>query len=79
MSLRRAAGSPPIITVAEPLAIIPGPPGTQLGSTQGTVVSVTRAAGEPAMSTLGWPLTIVNGMGGWGNGVGTGAGGWMGA
>ncbi len=79
MSFNLAAGSPPISTVAEPLAIMPGPPGTHPGSMHGRVKSVTRAAGEPPINTLGWPLMIVNGSGGCGTGVGTGAGGWMGA
>lgn len=35
MSLARAAGSLAIVTVADPFAIIPGPPGAQLGSMQG--------------------------------------------
>ena len=45
MSFTRAAGSPPIRTVAEPIATMPGPAGTQDGKTQGVVVLVTRAAG----------------------------------
>lgn len=79
MSVSRAAGNPPIMTVADPFAIMPGPPGTQLGRVHGAVVSVARAAGEPAISTLACPLTIVKGIGGCGTGVGTGAAGWMGA
>lgn len=37
MSPTRAAGRPPIITVAEPFPIMPGPPGTQPGSVHGAV------------------------------------------
>jgi hypothetical protein len=79
MSLTRAAGMLPISTVNEPRAIIPGPPGTQPAGMHGVVVSVARAAGMLPMRTVGSPLTMVKGMGGWGRGVGTGAGGWMGA
>ena len=78
-SLTLAAGRLPIKTVADPLAIIPGPAGTQLGSMQGMVVSVARAAGKFPINTVGWPLTIANGKAGWGTGVGTGAAGWIGA
>ena len=46
MSFTRAAGMPPIMTVVEPFAIIPGPAGTQPGSMHGSEVSVTRAADE---------------------------------
>jgi hypothetical protein len=79
MSLSLAAGNPPISTVPEPLAIIPGPPGTHPGREHGAVVSVTRAAGEPPIKTFTWPLMIDKGIGGCGTGVGTGAGGWIGA
>lgn len=79
MSLTRAAGRLPISTVAEPRAIIPGPPGTQPGRRQGAVVSVKRAAGWPPISTVGSPLMMVKGSAGWADGVGTGAGGWIGA
>jgi hypothetical protein len=79
MSPTRAAGSPPIITVADPLPIMPGPPGTHPGNVQGAVISVSRAAGAPPIITVGWPLTIANGKAGWGTGVGDGAGGWIGA
>ena len=40
---------------------------------------ITRAAGMPPIITVGWPLMMVRGSGGWGTGVGDGAGGWMGA
>lgn len=75
MSLARAAGSPPIKTVAEPFEIMPGPPGTQPGSMQGTVVSVTRAAGRLLINTFGAPLMMAKGSAGWGVGVGVGAAG----
>lgn len=58
---------------------MPGPLGMQEGNVHGEVVSVSRAAGWLPMSTVGAPLMIVNGTGGWGTGVGTGAGGWIGA
>ena len=74
-----AAGMPPMITVAEPNEIIPGPAGTQPGNMHGTVMSDTLAAGMPPISTLGWPDMMANGNGGCGTGVGVGAGGWMGA
>ena len=64
MSPTRAAGKPPIRTVAEPFAIIPGPPGTQLGKVQGLVVSVTRAAALPPINTVGSPLMIAKGSAG---------------
>ncbi len=75
MSFIRAAGSPPMNTVGEPNAIIPGPPGTHPGSVQGAVVSETRAAGKLPIRTVGWPLMIANGNAGCGTAVGTGAGG----
>jgi hypothetical protein len=53
MSPTRAAGSPPIITVVEAIAIMPGPPGTQPGSRHGPVMSVIRAAGMPPIITVG--------------------------
>ena len=58
MSPTRAAGMLLIRTVAEPLATMPGPPGTQPGSMQGAVVSVTRAAGAPPTSTVAAPVMI---------------------
>jgi len=45
ISLTLAAGSPPIMTVVEPIDTIPGPPGTQPGKVHGVVVLVTVAAG----------------------------------
>jgi hypothetical protein len=79
MSFARAAGIPPINTVVDPIAIIPGPPGTHDGSEHGAVVSVTRAAGKPPIRTVGCPLIIANGSAGCGAGVATGAAGWIGA
>ncbi len=67
------------MTVAEPFAIMPGPPGTQTGIEQGAEVSVTLAAGCPPMKTFACPFTIANGMGGCGCGVGVGAAGCIGA
>jgi hypothetical protein len=45
MSPTRAAGSPPIKTVAEAFMIMPGPAGIHPGKVQGPVMSVIRAAG----------------------------------
>ena len=75
MSPTRAAGKPPINTVAEAFMIIPGPPGTHPAKRQGAVWSVMRAAGIFPISTVGSPLIMVRGIGGCGTGVGTGAGG----
>lgn len=75
MSDTLAAGNPPIITVAEPTATMPGPPGTHEGNVQGAVVSVDRAAGMPPIITVGAPLIIASGNGGCADGVGLGAGG----
>lgn len=79
MSPTRAAGRLQINTVGDPFAMMPGPPGTQPGSMHGVVMSVTRAAGRLPMSTVGAPLMMIKGRAGWGTGVGTGAGGWIGA
>ena len=79
MSPMRAAGIPPMTTLAEPWAIIPGPLGTHEGSEQITVWSVTRAAGDPPMRTVGSPLMMASGSAGCANGVGVGAAGWIGA
>src|SRR5262252_1452971 len=76
----RAAGRPPIMTEVEPIAITPGPPGTQGGTRHGPVMLPTTAAGRLLINTVGTVLArIGNGIGGCGTGVGTGAGGWMGA
>lgn len=64
MSFARAAGMLSIITVPEPIAIMPGPPGTQLGSMHGADVSATRAAGGPPIMVLLAPLMIANGSAG---------------
>lgn len=67
-------------TVAEPLAIIPGPAGTQEGSVQGLDWSVIRAAAMPPILTVAAPGgMIARGRAGCASGVGVGAGGWMGA
>ena len=79
VSPTRAAGRSLIITVAEPLPMMPGPPGTQEGMLQGCVWSVTRAAGWPPMVTLVEPLMMGSGIGGCGAGVGVGAAGCIGA
>jgi hypothetical protein len=80
MSPMRAAGRFAIITVAEPMATMPGPAGTQVGSMHGCDMSVTRAAGTPPIITVGAPGGIMaSGSGGCGSGVGVGAGGWIGA
>src|SRR3954463_696625 len=80
MSPARAAGRLPISTVADPLEITPGPPGTQLGSMHGPLMLVATAAGMLLISTVGTvALMMVSGIGGCASGVGTGAGGWMGA
>lgn len=75
MSPSLAAGIFAMITVADAIAIMPGPPGTQGIKVQIFVVSVTRAAGGPPMSTVGAPMMIGSGNAGCGTGVGTGAAG----
>jgi hypothetical protein len=75
MSPTLAAGKLPIITVADAFMIIPGPPGTQLGSEHGAVVSVIRAAGFPPIMTVISPFMICSGSAGCVTGVGDGAGG----
>lgn len=80
MSPIRAAAIIEIITVADPLEIMPGPFGTQLGKLQGSDMSVTRAAAILSINTVGAPGGIMaSGSAGCGTGVGTGAGGWIGA
>ncbi len=79
VSPARAAGRPPINTVADPLRIMPGPAGMHPGSVQICVISVIRAAIMPPMRTLGCPFMMLSIIGGWGTGVGVGAGGCMGA
>ena len=74
-SFMRAAGRLPIKTVADPLAIMPGPAGTQPGNIHGADVSVALAAGMLPIKTVGCPLIIASGSAGCGTGVGTGAGG----
>ena len=48
----RAAGTPPIITVADPLTIESGGP-------THTAMSPTRAAGSPAIKTMGHPGPLI--------------------
>lgn len=79
ISLILAAGKPPIITVADPININPGPAGTQGITEQNFVWSVMRAAGEPPINTVNWPVMMGKGNAGCGAGAGTGAGGCMGA
>ncbi len=80
ISPSRAAGIIPIMTVADPLAIIPGPPGTHEGIMQGFVILVTTAACKLLIITVGTHFrTMSMGTGGCGTGVGTGAAGWIGA
>lgn len=55
LSPARAAGMLAIITVAEPLAIMPGPPGAQPASMQGLDWSVARAAAAPPIFTVAAP------------------------
>ena len=72
----RAAGSPDMMTVEEPLATIPGPFGTQVGRVQTLVMLVTVAASRPLIFTVGCVALMMGcGIGGCGIGVGTGAGG----
>lgn len=78
-SLTRAAGLLLINTVAEPLEMMPGPPGTQLGKLQVTDWLPTTAAGLLLILTLVEQLLVIaRGIAGWATGVGTGAAGWMG-
>ena len=79
MSFTLAAGIPPTMTVAEPITTVAGLAGTQPGSVHGVVVLPIWAAGWLPMSTVNAPVTIVTGRAGWGTGVGTGAGGRLGA
>ena len=79
ISPARAAGILPIKVLNDPLAMIPGPAGTHPGNVQGPDMSDTRAAGLFPIRTVGQPLTSVSGNPGWGMGVGTGAGGCIGA
>jgi hypothetical protein len=72
----RAAGRPPSMTVVDPMATTPGPPGTHGGTMQFCVMLPTTAAGRLSIKTvMTQPLTIGNGIGGCGSGVGVGAGG----
>ncbi|MFA6045533.1 MAG: hypothetical protein WC718_11155 [Phycisphaerales bacterium] len=72
----RAAAKLMIFTVAEPLEIIPGPPGTQVGNEHGLDISLMRAAAAPPMVTVAAPGGMMSsGSAGCGAGVGVGAGG----
>ena len=79
MSLIRAAGIIENLTVIEPLATIPGPPGTHPGIIHGIDLHSAVTAGLFAIMTVGLPSIIARGTPGCGDGVGTGPGGWMGA
>lgn len=70
-----AAGSPLIKTEKDPLITIPGPPGTHAANWHGIVRLDKTAAGFLPIKTVGTPVMMVSGMGGWGAGAGTGAGG----
>ena len=80
MSPDRPAGMFVIITLEEPMATMPGPAGTQLGSMHGVEMLPTMAAASELIITVGAVAeTMVSGRAGWATGVGVGAGGWMGA
>lgn len=79
MSFTRAAGLLPMRTVKEPSKTFPGPPGTQPGSMHGVVVLPNVAEGMLPIMTVKTPSMMVRGSAGCGSGVGTGAGGWIGA
>ena len=72
LSLTAAAGRPTMCTVIAPITIASG----AIGHTH---ISVIRAAGSPPIKVVAAALTIISGIAGWATGVGTGAGGWMGA
>jgi hypothetical protein len=60
-----AAGLPWIITLVEPIEIMPGPFGTHEGSVQGLLMLPTTAAGRLLIITVGTVApTIVSGIGG---------------
>ena len=80
ISLVRAIGFLHAITLVEPIAIMPGPAGIHDGNIQGKELSMTTAAGILPTITVAAPGPVMdNGKAGWGTGVGTGAGGWIGA
>ena len=65
MSPTRAAGLLPIITVAEPMATVPGPPGMHGGIVHGPVILPTVAAGRLPIITVGTQFNRMgNGIGG---------------
>ncbi len=62
MSFMRAAGMPQCMTLNEPMAMTPGPLGTQLGSMQIVDMLPTTAACSPSIITVGaHAMTIVSG------------------
>ena len=80
MSPTRAAGRPLMITVELPLATMPGPLGTHGGIVHTLVIEVIVAASRLQILIVGWVALMIGcGIGGCGTGVGTGAGGWIGA
>src|SRR5579872_6958857 len=80
MSLTRAAGRPPNITVVDPMATIPGAPGMHGGTIHGPVILPSSAAGRFSISTVETQLfRSGNGIGGFAIGVGVGSGGWIGS
>ena len=69
MSFTRATGFLQAITDVEPMATIPGPPGTQPGNIQGSDWSITTAAGILHTMTVAAPGPVmVKGNAGWGKG-----------
>ena len=80
MSPTRAAGRPLMITDVLPFATMPGPLGTHGGMVQTLVIDVTVAASRFWILMVGCVALMIGcGIGGCGTGVGTGAGGWIGA
>src|SRR5947207_7388259 len=80
MSPFRAAGMLHIITVKQPSVTMPGPPGTHGGSLHGVVCDVIVAPCRLLTMTVAAQLLVIVSMRHeWGTGVGTGAGGWIGA
>ena len=61
ISLIRAAGIMENLTVIEPLATIPGPPGTHPGIMQGIDLHNAVTAGLFAIITVGFPSIIASG------------------
>jgi len=61
MSLTLAAGIFETMTVMDPFATMPGPPGTQPGNIQGADLHVAVAAGILLIITVGFPSIITRG------------------